>query len=316
MRAFGLSLAILAASTLPAWGAAGDQWILGIHHINNDGGHPFTTYTSAGYSGPQSSGDPQYVGNAYGFNNNGAAVGVNRVYWELSGNAVNTGDPVPTTTELYRIEFYGTTEAGHNDWQPVESQFHGIVGEGFPYEPSIPWAGQFGTNHQYIAAAGADDAQWHVLGPGPQADSNSPADGTMMWLTAGSWLYAKWDFAFGINRSWSAIRLTEITPVATGPIAGDYNHNGIVDAADYDVWRKTESDLFLGAGYAADGNQDGYVDDLDYDIWRNAFGKTSGSGSGAALTAAIPEPAVCSLMASLIAVSCVGSARFRGRPMI
>ena len=210
MRVVGLSLAILAMAAVPAMAAPGDQWILGINHIDKQGEQPFTTYIGAGYSGPQSNGDSQYVGNAYGFASSGA-VGVNRVYWELKGNAVNSGRAVPTTAELYSLEFYGTTEAGHNNWQPVESQYHGIVGEGYPHEPDIPWIGQSGTNHQYLASTGRDDGAWHPIdndgqgGPqGPDdASFNAYGDGIYMWLTSGSWLYAKWDFPFPIDRSWS-----------------------------------------------------------------------------------------------------------------
>ena len=59
-------------------------------------------------------------------------------------------------------------------------------------------------------------------------------------------------------------------------LAGDYNHNGIVDAADYTVWR-----LFLGhklsdvpAGLPGDGNWDDVVNQADFDIWKNNFGAT------------------------------------------
>jgi hypothetical protein len=54
---------------------------------------------------------------------------------------------------------------------------------------------------------------------------------------------------------------------------GDYNHDGMVNAADYVVWRKT------------DGTPAGY------DAWRSHFGQTAGNGSGATTSAAVPEPA-------------------------
>ncbi len=305
MRRLALSLAIVAVAALPAMAAPGDQWILGIHHINSQNETPFTTYAGAGYSGPQSSGDSQYDGNAYGYASTGA-VGVNRVYWELSGDSVNNGTPVPTTTELYRVELYGTTEPGHNtSYQPVESQFHGIVGEDYPFDEDIPWAGQFGTNHQWIEADGADDGAWHVLGPGPQADGNPPADGTMMWLTAGSWLYAKWDFPFAIDRTWSALRLTQVAPITGPPIEGDYNHNGVVDAADYVVWRDTFGQT--GPDLAADGYNDEVIDEIDYFIWRSDFGNTASTGSSVGSLAAVPEPATLSLLGLAGLVWCASS---------
>ncbi len=78
-------------------------------------------------------------------------------------------------------------------------------------------------------------------------------------------------------------QLSEIPPLP--PLAGDYNRNGIVDAADYVVWRKTigsSSDLM------ADGSGDGVVDVRDYHYWRFRFGNTNG-GNGQSLTQ-VPEP--------------------------
>lgn len=311
MRVLGLSLAIAALAVSSSLATPGDQWILGIHHLDNQGDKPFTTYTGGGYSGPQSSGAPQYSGNAYGYSSSGA-VGVNRVYWELSGNSVNSNTPVPTTTELYKIEYFAPTLGGHNSYQPVESQFHGIVGEGYPNEPGIPWSGQFGTNHQWISVGNFNDGQWHTMGPGPQTDTNAPADGKMMWLTSGSWLYAKWDFSFAINRSWSALRLTQVTPVAGPPVSGDYNKNGVVDAADYTLWRKTYGSV--GANLPADGFPDGFIDEYDYDVWREAFGNHNGSGAGADLSpaSAVPEPVAIPLVTIAIAALFVLPPRRRG----
>src|SRR5262249_33997718 len=52
---------------------------------------------------------------------------------------------------------------------------------------------------------------------------------------------------------------------------GDYNVDGVVDAADYGVWRNaTETDVAPGSG--ADGNGDGQVDALDYKVWKSNFG--------------------------------------------
>ena len=64
-------------------------------------------------------------------------------------------------------------------------------------------------------------------------------------------------------------------------IAGDYNQNGIVDAADYVVWRKNN------------GSQ------TDYNISHAQFGQPFGSGTGASAdlpSSAVPEPATLVLL--------------------
>lgn len=76
--------------------------------------------------------------------------------------------------------------------------------------------------------------------------------------------------------------------------AGDYNRNGIVDAADYVLWRKSLGQT--GTALAADGNNNGSIDSGDYDVWRAHFGQTFGSGSGANANGAIPEPATLVLL--------------------
>jgi hypothetical protein len=99
--------------------------------------------------------------------------------------------------------------------------------------------------------------------------------------------------------------------VAVG-LAGDYKHNGVVDAADYVVWRKTFGQS--GADLAADGNNSGTIDSGDYDVWRAHVGKTnSGTGAATALfnraNAAVPEPA-CAVML-LTAAAVFGASRRR-----
>jgi hypothetical protein len=78
-----------------------------------------------------------------------------------------------------------------------------------------------------------------------------------------------------------------------GTAAGDYNHNGLVDAADYVVWRQAAGDEV--AYYSgADGNGNGIVDDADYELWRANFGlfPTGGAASGAGTSAPEPESIV------------------------
>jgi len=84
-----------------------------------------------------------------------------------------------------------------------------------------------------------------------------------------------------------------------GLTAGDYDQNGKVDAADYDVWKSAYGAAATPTGSGADGNGDGIVDAADYSIWRDNLGAsvfTSGMGGGAR-GAIVPEPQIHWLVA-------------------
>jgi hypothetical protein len=99
----------------------------------------------------------------------------------------------------------------------------------------------------------------------------------------------------------------QLPPTTTG----DYNGNGVVDAADYVIWRKTLNEPAVPAGSGADGNANGTIDSGDYTFWAARFANTvPGAGAGA-LNAAVPEPAAAVLV--LIGIGCV-PAFLRTRP--
>jgi hypothetical protein len=71
-------------------------------------------------------------------------------------------------------------------------------------------------------------------------------------------------------------------------IDGDYNGNGVVDDADYVVWRKSLNQT--GIGLAADGNGNGKIDSGDYTVWRNHFRNTTGGAGTISFDNSVPEP--------------------------
>jgi hypothetical protein len=77
--------------------------------------------------------------------------------------------------------------------------------------------------------------------------------------------------------------------VLVATLAGDYNGNSAVDAADYVLWRKTLGQN-VPAGSGADGNANGMIDDADFTVWRANFGHTS-AGASRLEGAPLPEPA-------------------------
>jgi GH25 family lysozyme M1 (1,4-beta-N-acetylmuramidase) len=73
-----------------------------------------------------------------------------------------------------------------------------------------------------------------------------------------------------------------------GFLAGDYNGDNVVNAADYTEWRNTMGQT-VKVGTGADGNLDGVIDAEDYEVWKSGFGNPA-AGIGAATTTTIPEP--------------------------
>jgi hypothetical protein len=98
----------------------------------------------------------------------------------------------------------------------------------------------------------------------------------------------------GGSEDWSTVRSFTIRLRAPG-IPGDYNGNGVVEAADYVAWRKNPANF---GGTPA-----------GYNTWRANFGRTAGSGS--ASRGAIPEPGTGVLAAFLVAALVFRSARAR-----
>ncbi len=90
--------------------------------------------------------------------------------------------------------------------------------------------------------------------------------------------------ALSADLMWNASQL-HTTGVLSVALAGDFNFDGKVNAADYVLWRRN------------DGTQAGY------DAWRANFGEMTGSGSAedSPSQAAVPEPASAMLLAAIMA---------------
>ncbi len=84
----------------------------------------------------------------------------------------------------------------------------------------------------------------------------------------------------------------EVTGVGSFTLDGDYNTDGVVDAADYAVWRDSVGST---TRLYADGDFSGVIDAADYNVWASNF------GGAKATIASAPEPsaAVLLMLASL-----------------
>jgi hypothetical protein len=146
------------------------------------------------------------------------------------------------------------------------------------------------------------------------ADSNAERD----QVRVGSGFGVVTDFVRGPDGYVYAVSLTEGAVYRIFRSTGDYNNNGVVDAADYTVWRHSLGQTWQVAGGVKDAwflaaNQSGptpgvpdfVVDQLDYQFWRAHFGQTAGAGSGTSANAAVPEPTTLVLLIVAAAGVCM-----------
>jgi hypothetical protein len=147
---------------------------------------------------------------------------------------------------IYRVTFTGATDISQS---PLSS---GLIGQSYTAaSKTLLWKGQvgggFGQNMEGLSLGPQlPGGNWSLLGVVDNSGGGDPLSANTL-------------AAFSLAPS----------------VAGDFNGNGIVDSADYIVWRKGFGTIFA---------------QFDYDIWRTYFGQTAGSGAGTVTNAAVPEP--------------------------
>jgi hypothetical protein len=204
----------------------------------------------------------------------GSATTVNRIRVDKVTNFV-TGSGF---TEPMNVQVLYTTDTGPLN----ERTYHAVTGlkSGF-------------NGTELINATGVDQSTATVLSEIHQFDPDGWFSLTFdtVSATAIEYVISKPDGSVNqyINYPIAEFQLYHSDVVG---VPGDYNNNGVVDTADYVLWRK-------GGPLQNEVNTPGTVDASDYDAWRARFGKiTAGSGSGSLDGGAVPEPST-SLLASL-----------------
>jgi hypothetical protein len=91
-------------------------------------------------------------------------------------------------------------------------------------------------------------------------------------------------------------------------LGGDYNGDGIVDAADYVVWRDNLGQFYALTNGNPEAVTEGFVDDEDYDYWVANYGHIAGS---LAANAIIPEASTGLLLLQAAAVVALVQVRHR-----
>jgi len=115
----------------------------------------------------------------------------------------------------------------------------------------------------------------------------------------------------GAIRTWyDGVGYSLVTPIIL--LAGDFNNDGVVNAADYTVWRN-----HLGALSEADINNRGDgqngVDQADYAVWKQHFGDSAEGFGG--LVGAVPEPACVMLLLPILIATILSRHLFYGESL-
>ncbi len=128
------------------------------------------------------------------------------------------------------------------------------------------------------------DNFWSTSAAGTAATSGWTAGETAVF-SAGTNVTGTYDVTLDGTQDIAGIRFEEghvsisggVELVIPGSVTTDFNGNGVVDAADYVIWRKHSLDPpGTGTPATGDANGDLNVDSADYNLWRGSFGNTGG----------------------------------------
>ena len=210
----------------------------------------------------------------------------------------------------FKIEFW-RQDPGTIAYQPLGVFYYGVEGEpivepeppGFIFATPTSTPRPDGISHYVydlptpisLAANDAPNPRWFVGIVGLTHQAYYQWNWAQATTTAHTFQFVRGDGnqfrALGDGR---ALVLSDTT---ISPLAGDYNQDGNVDAADYVVWRKNPSGIYTPN---------------DYDVWRAHFGQTAGSGlalpSANPPSASVPEPSWTIILMIVIVVVVIARA--------
>lgn len=168
-------------------------------------------------------------------------------------------------------------------------------------DPSLPYtsAGAYTLTHSSYGTfdQGGNVAEWNETA----FDANKKIRRGGAWSTTASSLSSATREGQAPTTENDATGFRLATIAAPAAVAADYNGNGVVDAADYVVWRDHLGTPFQLTNEVA-GTSPGMVTSEDYTAWRARFGNTSGSGASLSVSP-VPEPTApaCGVFVALYA---------------
>lgn len=211
---------------------------------------------------------------------------------DLDGNPLNSVTGVGGGSDfVHDFEVVFSVPTG-GDFYRVDLDF----GQRVTFSTRTPWANDplasFGNDLDTQLIVYSNTGQLIVIGSDSVGDKNAQAT----FISAADGPY----FVQVVAESGAGEYIVEVQ-IEDVVLLGDFNRNGVVDSADYTVWRDTLGQLTSPYSSAdADGN--GVVSQNDYEIWRSNFGTSfttatvdqlivigGSGGSGASAAAALSE---------------------------
>ncbi len=234
---------------------------------------------------------------------------------------------IPSEDEFYKAAYYDPTKGGtggyweygvQSDSDPTsEGPAGGTTSanyrgpndtywqNGSTFDDSLDYRTEVGAYTDATSYYGLHDVDGLIF-QWTEGTKISSFAGPLPAYRGGSWYYDS-DFSGASSRNlysfrgaasyaWFGLRIGSMVPVTAG-LDGDYNDDGIVDAADYTVWRDNLglSDAALNGNGSGDAS--GLVVAADYSHWSGNYGASSSTSEASS----VPEPSTTLLM--LVATS-------------
>ncbi len=204
---------------------------------------------------------------------------------------------LPTEDEWYKAAYYDPNQQAYYDYPtrsntaPNNNLPANDTGNSANYliSPNGSTTGDSNHPHTDVGAYRSSAGPFGTFDQGGNAwewteSKNFPTDSYRVimggdYATNWSALYAPGSYAIGASVAFGGFR------VASSPATvGDFDENGVVDAADYVTWRRG-----LGSTYTQS----------DFDAWRTHFGQTATNGSSVS-AAAVPEPSTWPMLLTTV----------------
>src|SRR5262245_40045903 len=138
-------------------------------------------------------------------------------------------------------------------WKSI-TDLYDVSGNGF-IDPAFNWT--------KISSTTAELTEGAFSGPGGSLAAFRSVTLGSIWNPA---LYPSHDLTFSVLKA----DMSPVTITVVPSVVGDYDGNKIVNGLDYNTWRQSFGST---TSLAADGNLNGIVDAADYVIYRDHFGQ-------------------------------------------